>query len=105
MRSSSREDIVEVFDALHTVVSRVCELSFDVLTTPERLGLLERLEQEARRLPVPGHELINQLAEQADNTERGSRLPAALAERLHLPRAEATRGGAEAAFSGPRGRR
>jgi Domain of unknown function (DUF222) len=102
MRSSSREDIAEVFDALHTVVSRVCELSFDVLTTPERLGLLERLEQEARRLPVPGHELTNQLAEQADNTELGGRLPAALAERLHITRAEANRRVAEAADLGPR---
>ena len=102
MRSSTREDIVEVFDALNAVVSRVCELSFDVLTTPERLGLLERLEQEARRLPVPGHELINQLAEQADDTELGGRLPAALAEGLHITRAEAGRRVAEAADLGPR---
>jgi hypothetical protein len=46
-------------------VSRLVGHSYDALTTPERLILLERLEQETRRLRAPGHELINQLAEQA----------------------------------------
>jgi hypothetical protein len=67
-------------------VTRVCALSFDVLTTPERLGLLEKLEAEARRLPVPRYELTNQLAEQADETELDGRLPAALADRLRISR-------------------
>jgi hypothetical protein len=61
MRSSCREDIVDRLDALHEVVSDLLELSFDALTTPERLGLLERLEHETRRLPVAGSALINQL--------------------------------------------
>jgi hypothetical protein len=102
MLSSNRGEIVEAFDTLHTAVSRVCALSFDVLTTPERLGLLEKLEAEARRLPVPGHELINQLAEQADEAELGGRLPAALADRLRISRGEAARRVAEAADLGPR---
>ncbi|MCV7124771.1 hypothetical protein H7H53_17285, partial [Mycobacterium lacus] len=59
MGSSTREQIVEAFEVLHTAVSRVLELSFDVLTTPERLGFLEKLEDEARRLPVARHGLIN----------------------------------------------
>ena len=50
MGSSSREEIVEVFDALDADLNRVCELSFDVFTTPERLRALERLERAARRL-------------------------------------------------------
>jgi hypothetical protein len=102
MHSNTREEIVAAFDALKTAVSEVVGLSFDVLTTPERLNLLERLEGEARRLPVSGYALINQIAEQADETELGARLPAALAERLRITRGEATRRVAEAAELGPR---
>jgi hypothetical protein len=102
MRASSREEIVEVFDALHTVVSRLVGLSFDVLTTPERLVLLERLEHETRRLPVARHELVNQVAEQSDETELGGKLPAALADRLRITRGEAARRVAEAADLGQR---
>jgi hypothetical protein len=40
MLVNSREEIVEVFDALHTAVARLTELSFETLTTPERLELL-----------------------------------------------------------------
>jgi hypothetical protein len=102
MCSSSREEILEVFDALRADVSRLLGLSFDALTTPERLGLLERLEQESRRLPVPGHELINQIAEQSDSTELGGKLSHALADRLHITRGEAARRVAEAADLGTR---
>lgn len=59
MHSSSREQIVETFDALHDVVFRLGDLTFDALTSPERLSLLARLEDETRRLPVARHELIN----------------------------------------------
>jgi hypothetical protein len=102
MYSNTREEIVSAFDALNAAVSEVVGLSFDVLTTPERLNLLERLEGETRRLPVSGYALINQIAEQADETELGARLPAALAERLRITRGEATRRVAEAAELGPR---
>ncbi len=102
MGSSSREEIVAVFDALDAVVSRACELSFDALTTPERLRLLDRLERVTRRLPVPQHALINQLGEQADETELGARLARALADRLHITRGEANRRVAEAADLGGR---
>jgi Domain of unknown function (DUF222) len=97
MLSETREQIAEAFDALRTAVSRVCDLTFDALTTPERLEYLERLEQEARRIPVPGHALINQIAEPADETELRGRLPAALASRLRISRAEANRRVGEAA--------
>ena len=53
MGCSSREEIVEVFDALDGALDRLCELSFDVFTTPERLRALERLERVARRLRTP----------------------------------------------------
>jgi Domain of unknown function (DUF222) len=100
--SSSREEIQEDFYALRTVVSRVVGHSFDVLTTPERLALLEQLEHETRRLRVPGHELINQIAEQSNSTELGGKLSHALADRLRITRGEASRRVAEAADLGPR---
>jgi hypothetical protein len=91
MLANSREEIVEVFDALHNAVSRLAGLSFEVLTTPERVNLLERLEQAARRLPVARHELINEVRRQATPSEIGGKLAHMLADRLRITRAEATR--------------
>jgi Domain of unknown function (DUF222) len=102
MSSSSREQIGQALDALEADVDRVCGLSFDALTTPERLRILVRLEKVARRLPTPGHQLINQLAEQASPEELGGRLSRALADRLHITAGEAGRRVAEAADLGPR---
>src|SRR5271168_3295551 len=91
MRSSSREEIVEVFDALEAGYKRALDLTFDVLTTPERLSVLQRCEQLRRWQPAVEHALINQLAEQADPTELGGKLAPALANRLRISRAEASR--------------
>ena len=91
MYSSSREEIVERFDAFRVAVSGLVELSFDALTTPERLAMLERLERETRRLPVPGHALINGVGRQASETDSGGSLNHALANRLRISRAEAGR--------------
>ncbi|MEB4208319.1 HNH endonuclease signature motif containing protein [Mycobacterium sp. 94-17] len=102
MSSDAREDIDAVFDALESDMDRLCALSFDTLTTPERLRKLERLETLARRLRAPSYQLINQVGEQADSVELGGRLSWALAERLHITRAEAGRRIAEAADLGPR---
>src|SRR6202021_3810153 len=76
--------------------------TLDVLTTPERLRVLERWEQLRRWQPAVEHALINQLAEQADPTELGGKLPAALANRLRISRAEASRRIHEAADLGER---
>jgi hypothetical protein len=46
---SSREEVVAAFDAFRDAVSGLADLSFDALTTPERLALLERLEHDLRR--------------------------------------------------------
>ena len=51
MRSTNREEIGAVLDALDADMERACELSFDALTTPARLRILVRLEKIARRLP------------------------------------------------------
>ena len=91
MRSSYREEIVKRWDALHHAISDVLELSYDVLTVPECLALLERHEFENRRLPQTGHALINHVARQADPTELGGTLSYALANRLRISRGEAGR--------------
>jgi Domain of unknown function (DUF222) len=102
MGSSTREEIVEVFNEFDGVLDRLCELSFDVFTTPERLRALQRLERAARRLRTPQHTLINQLDAQASDDELGGTLRAALADRLHITKAEAGRRIAEAADLGQR---
>jgi hypothetical protein len=102
MSCSSREEIVKVFNVLDADADRLCELSFDVLTTPERLRALERLERLARRLRTPQHALINQLDARAGEEELGGTLRSALADRLRINKAEASRRIAEARDLGPR---
>ena len=80
-----------MFDALEADIKRALDLSFDALTTPERLVLLARCETMRRRLPAIEHPLINQLGAQADPTELGGTLGSALANRLRITRAEAVR--------------
>ncbi|WP_152037170.1 DUF222 domain-containing protein, partial [Mycobacterium tuberculosis] len=98
MGSGSRERIVEVFDALDAELDRLDEVSFEVLTTPERLRSLERLECLVRRLPAVGHALINQLDAQASEEE----LCCALANRLRITKPDAALRIADAADLGPR---
>ena len=102
MSSSSREEIVEVFDALDAELDRLCSLTFDALSTPERIALLERCERIRRRLPVVEHPVINQLARQATPVELGGKLSHAIAEWTLISRAEAARRIHEAADLGPR---
>jgi Domain of unknown function (DUF222) len=97
MLSSCREGIEAFFDALDADADRGSDMSFDVLTSPELLRMLERLEKVARRLPAIGHQLINQLAEQAPPEELGGKLSHVLADRLRLTRSEANRRIGEAA--------
>ncbi len=101
MSSSSREEIVAVFDALDADLDRLCGLSFEALTTPERFALLERCERVRRRLPVAEHPLINQLARQATAAELGGKLSHAIADWTLISRGEANRRIHEAADLGP----
>ena len=91
MHSTSREEIAADYAALRDVVARISGHSYDALTTPERFTYLEALEREARRLPVAGHELINQIDCQATPAELGGKFPHVLADRLRITRGEATR--------------
>ncbi|MBV8788797.1 MAG: DUF222 domain-containing protein [Mycobacterium sp.] len=102
MGSIDRAEVREDVEALRAAVSRFVGHPYDSLTNPERLRLLEVLEHETRRLQVPGHQLINQLAGQSDPGELGGKLPHALADRLHITRAEASVRIADAADLGPR---
>jgi hypothetical protein len=102
MCSSSREEVVEVFDALEAGFKRALDLRCDALTTPERLALLESCEVFRRQLSAVEHPVINQIAAQADETELGGKLRAALANRLRVSRAEASRRIHEAADLGER---
>ncbi|WP_428341073.1 HNH endonuclease signature motif containing protein [Mycobacterium sp.] len=102
LRFRSRERIVEVLDALEADYKRALDLTFDVLTTPERLAVLERFEGFRRQQPAVEHVLLNQLAEQASAMELGGKLAAALADRLRISRAEASRRIHEAADLGER---
>jgi Domain of unknown function (DUF222) len=102
MRSSSREEVVAVFDALEADFKRALDLRCDALTTPERLAVLQSCEEIRRLLPAVEHPLINQLSAQADAAELGGKLAAALADRLRITRAEASRRIHEAADLGER---
>lgn len=102
MGSSSREEVVDVLDALDDDVDRLCKLTFEALTTPERLRALERMERVARRLRAPQHVLINQVGAQAGDAELGGTLRSALADRLRITKAEAGRRIDEAADLGER---
>ncbi len=73
-----------------------------MFTTPERLRALERLERAARRLRAPQHALINQLRAQASPEELGDTVRSALADRLRITKAEASRRVEEAADLGER---
>src|SRR3984893_9518905 len=102
MCSSSREEIVEVLDAPAAGYQRPLDLPSALPPTPERLRVLQRWEQMRRWQPAVEHALINQLAEQADPTELGGKLAPALANRLRISRAEASRRVHEAADLGER---
>jgi Domain of unknown function (DUF222) len=103
MRSSDRDEVVEVLDALEADYKRALDLRCDALTTPEYLGLLQRCERIRRWLPAVEHPLINQLSAQASETELGGKLASALANRLRISRAEASRRIHEAATSASAG--
>lgn len=103
MRSiTDPEEIAADYATLHRIVSRLGQHCYAALTTPERLALLDKLECATRKLRIPSYQLINQVGEQADTAELGGTLSWALADRLHISRAEAGRRIAEAADLGPR---
>lgn len=102
MSASTRAEIVEALDRLEAGVDLLCELSFDVLDGADGLPVLDRIERVTRKLRAPGHLLIGQLAASASPAQLGGTVALALANRLHITKAEADRRVAEAADLGPR---
>jgi uncharacterized protein DUF222 len=102
MAVSSREEVVAAFDAFGDTVPGLADFSFEALTTPEQLALLERLEHDTRRLPVARHALINGVHQQASAAEIGGKLSHVLADRLGISRSEANRRIEEAGDLGER---
>ncbi|WIM87728.1 HNH endonuclease signature motif containing protein [Candidatus Mycobacterium wuenschmannii] len=101
MRSSSQIEVVERLDALRAAWKSVVDLTFDALTTPERLNVLETFEVFRRQIPAVEHALVNELA-RVEPEVLGGKLPAVLADRLRITRAEASRRMHEAAELGER---
>ncbi len=75
-------------------------LTFDVLTTPERLRMLERLERGVRRQRTPQHVLINQLTHKPARRSWAARCVRRLANRLRITKAEAAGGSPTPPISG-----
>jgi len=94
--------ITTAFDAVGAAVDALADLNFDALNTYEQLALLERCEKIRRRIPVPEHQLINNLARQATAQELGGKLTHVIADWTLISRAEASRRVKQAADLGPR---
>lgn len=91
MHSIRWEGVAAAFDALDTAIDRALDLPLDAISTAERFAVLVRCEKLRCQLPAVEHDVINGLARQATRAELGGKLTHALAERLHLSRAEAGR--------------
>ncbi len=97
-----REAITAAFDAFTTALDGLVGLNFEALTARELLALLQRYEQDRRRIPAVEHGLISQLSGQATPEELGGTLSHAVAEWTLITRAEASRRVREAADLGDR---
>ncbi|GLC11269.1 hypothetical protein Mkiyose1384_57790 [Mycobacterium kiyosense] len=78
-----------MLDGLDGEAERLCELSFEASTTAELLGVIDRVERIVRKLAVPGHAVINQLALAATNAELCGTLGQALSNRLRINKSDA----------------
>ncbi|MEB3048724.1 DUF222 domain-containing protein, partial [Mycolicibacter sp. MYC123] len=99
--NDSREQVVEVFDALAADLDRALNLDFDALTPQECLAILKRCETLRRRLPAVEHPLVNQVAA-AEQAEIGGKPHWVLADTLNVTRGEAKGRIDAAAELGPR---
>ena len=71
---------VEVLDALDAAVDALAALEVGALSHEQLLDVLERTEVAARRLPVPGHRVINRLAAEANPIKKKIGIKTALFE-------------------------
>jgi hypothetical protein len=99
---SDQQDVDAVFDALDAAWDRACALNLDALNSRQQLAVLQRCEQQRRRIPAVEHPLINSLARQAPSLELGGTVAHAIAEATLISRTEANRRISEARDLGPR---
>ena len=99
---ADRDGVSAALDRFRASCAEMAELNFDVLTTPERLAVLQGIETGRRQLPVAEHQLITQLADQSAPEELGGPVHSAIADRLHITPAEARRRVRDAHVLGPR---
>ena len=91
------------YDALEAAHDTVASLSYDTLTHPELLGVLDRLETLSRKQPAIEHRLIARLAAEASPVELGGTcLSNVLATRLRISLGKARRRIDKADDLGPR---
>jgi len=96
-------DIGSALDTLDSAVDTLNGLSFDGLTTQERLAVVSRLERAARRLPVAEQALVARLAREATPAQLGGLvLSQALADALQISADDAKRRIGNAAALAPR---
>jgi hypothetical protein len=100
---SDREAVLAAYDELDAAFDTVLGLSFDALTSTEKLNLQNRMERNLRRAPAVEHRLINELAAEADPKALGGTSWAdVLATRLHISKQDAKRRIKQAELLGPR---
>src|SRR6185436_6909759 len=100
---SDRETVMAVYDEWEAVNARVAGLSLDALTHTELLQLQHRREVVVRSLPTVDHQIINQLAAEADpKALGGTSLADVLAAKLGISKVEAGRRIKQAELLGPR---
>jgi hypothetical protein len=98
-----REQIAAAVDGFLTAVDTLAEVSFDALTPPELLHVLDKMETVSWRTPTVAHRIIAGLQREASPVELGVKAwKAVLKSRLRISGADATRRLDEATDLGPR---
>jgi hypothetical protein len=98
-----RDTVTAAIATMTAAVDTVAGMSFDALSHPELLAVLDDLETALWRIPAIGHHLIARLAAEASPVELGATsLASAIAERLRVSTADARRRIKDAQHLGPR---
>ena len=101
--AADREAVIAAFDRLAAAADEVLAVSYEGLTVPELLGLMERLEIQRRRQPAVEHRLLHQLRSRISPKEIGGRnWSQVLQHRLRIGPGEARSRLEEAEDLGPR---
>lgn len=101
--TSDHEAVQDALDGVEAALDKLATVTWEKLTPPELLMVLDRKEVLARRAAAIDHPVLEQLARRSSPSQLGgSSLAGVLAARLRISRTEATRRVGEAADLGPR---